>query len=49
MFRIIHSKLISDSWFNVSDEIEILKGYYEKPLSLKERLVKLKRLRTHGR
>lgn len=43
MFREILKNLNSQDWYNTSPEIEILKGWYEKPKSLGDKIDKLKR------
>lgn len=50
MFREILT-MLKEPHYNVSEEVEILKGYYEKPTNLKHRIEKLKRklkLKRHG-
>ncbi len=43
MFRDLHTLLNSQDWYNISLEIEILKGGLSKPTSFKDRLEKLNR------
>ena len=40
MFREIYQLLSMDNYFGVSEEIEVLKGKYEKPSGLKESIKK---------
>lgn len=43
MFKILHAILNSNELFNVSEEVEILKGWYEKPRDIKDSISKIKR------
>ena len=43
MFREIYKMLNSQDWINTSSEIEVLKGWYEKPKSIQERVTKMTR------
>lgn len=43
MFREIYKMLNSQDWINTSSEIEVLKGWYEKPKTVKERFKKITR------
>ena len=43
MFREIYKMLNTQDWINTSPEIEVLKGWYEKPKTVKERLKKITR------
>lgn len=43
MFKEIFTLLNSQDWYNTSPEIEILKGWYEKPKDLNDKINKLKR------
>ena len=43
MFRDLHTLLNSQDWYNISLEIEILKGGLAKPTSFKDRIEKINR------
>jgi len=44
MFRDLHTLLNSQDWYNISLEIEILKGLAEKPSTIFGNIKKIKRI-----
>ena len=46
MFTRLHDMLISNEWFGVSEDIEILKGLMQKPKSFKDKLRTYRRIRN---
>lgn len=43
MFRELYQLLNSEKYYNLSPEIEILKGWYSKPDKIKQKVEKTKR------
>ena len=43
MFRELYHLLKSDNYYNLSPDIEILKGWFGKPITLKDKIEKTKR------
>ena len=47
MFKELYSMLKQDEWYGCNESIEILKGCYAKPKSIKDWVKKIKRIKKY--